>query len=92
MNIFEQIFKSEDDQNCINLQSQSLDTLVFASLNNFKDINEIFPDFVNHLKLYINQFPEKVIGVYENFVLKVDNENNFKTLLNCYPPLMLHSN
>ena len=92
LNIFEQIFKSEDDPNCINLQSQSLDTLVFASLNNFKDINEIFADFVNHLKLYINQFPEKVISVYENFVLKVDNENNFKTLLNCYPPLMLHSN
>ena len=38
------------------------------------------------------KFPEKVIDIYENFIPKVENEKNFKILINCFIPLILHNN
>jgi hypothetical protein len=77
LNIFEEIFKLPDD---VNLQKQTLEILEYVSLNNYKEISDIFEQFTNCLKMYKAQFPEKVIDIYENFIPKVENEKNFKIL------------
>ena len=89
LNIFEEIFKLPDD---VNLQKQTLEILEYVSLNNYKEISDIFEQFTNCLKMYKAQFPEKVIDIYENFIPKVENEKNFNILINCFIPLILHNN
>ena len=89
LNIFEEIFKLPDD---VNLQNQTLEILEYVSKNNYDEINDIFEEYSNCLKLYIVQFPEKVIDIYENFIPKVENEKNYKILINSFISLILHSN
>ena len=89
LDIFEEIFKLPDD---INLQKQTLEILEYVSLNNYKEISDIFEQFSDCVKMYKAQFPEKVIDIYENFIPKVENEKNFKILINCFIPLILHNN
>ena len=89
LNIFEEIFKLPDD---VNLQNQTLDILEYVSINNYEEISDIFEQFSKCLKLYLVQFPEKVIDIFENFIPKVENEKNFKILINCFIPLILHNN
>ena len=89
LNIFEEIFKIPDEEN---LQNQTLDLLQYVSINNYEEISGIFEQFSNCLKLYKTNFPEKLIDIYEHFIPKVENEKNFKILINCFMPLIIHSN
>lgn len=89
LGIFEEIFKLPDD---ISLQKQTLEILESVSINNYEQISDIFEEFTNCLKLYIAQFPEKSIDILENFIPKVDNEKNYKILIDCFTNLILHSN
>ena len=89
LEIFKEIFKLPDD---VNLQSQTLEILEYVSKNNYEGVSNIFEQFSNCLKLYIVQFPEKVISIFGNCILKVENEKNYKILINCFVPLFLHSN
>ena len=70
LEIFKEIFKLPDD---VNLQSQTLEILEYVSKNNYEGVSNIFEQFSNCLKLYIVQFPEKVINIFGNFILKVEN-------------------
>ena len=85
LNIFEEIFKLPDD---VNLQNQTLEILEYVSKNNYNEINEIFEEFSNCLKLYIVQFPEKIIDIYENLIPKIENEKNYKILIKCFISLI----
>ena len=89
LDIFEEIFKLPDN---INLQTQTLEIIEHLSKYNYIEISDIFEKFSNCLKLYKTQFPEKVIDIYENFITKVENEKNYKILINCFLPLILHNN
>ena len=89
LNIFEEIFKLPDD---INLQNQTLEILEYVSVNNYDEITDIFEEFSKCLNLYIVQFPEKVIDIFENFILKVENEKNFKILIEYFISFILHNN
>ena len=89
LNIFEEIFKLPDD---VDLLKQTLEILEYVSNNNYEEISDIFEQFSKCLKLYLVQFPERVIDIYENFIPKVENEKNFKILINCFTPLILNNN
>jgi hypothetical protein len=89
LNIFEEIFKLPDE---VKLQKDTLDILEYISLYNYEEISGIFEQFSNCLKLYTVQFPEKVIDIFGNLIPKVENEKNFKILINCFVPMFLHSN
>ena len=88
-NIFSEVFKSQEDNN---LQLQILDILEHVALNNYKQISEIFEQYINCLKLYMDKFPEKVIKILENFISKIENEKNFKILINTFMKLLLNNN
>ena len=89
LNIFEEIFKLPDE---VNLQNQTLEILKYVLINNYEEISSNFEQFSECLKLYRTNFPEKVIDIYENLIPKVENEKNFKILINCFVPLITHSN
>ena len=73
------------------MQNQTLEVLEFVAKNNYEEISSIFEQFSNCLKCYIAQFPEKVVNIFESFVEKVENEKNFKILINCLISFILNS-
>ena len=89
LNLFEEVVKLPELKN---IQKQSLDVLATISKNNFDEISLIFEKFTNCLKAFIPDYPEKIMEILDGFIFKVEDENNFKILLNCYPPFILHKN
>ena len=89
LNIFSEVHEQNNDNN---LQKQILDILEHVALNNYKQISEIFEQYINCLKLYVDKFPEKVNKIMENFITKVENEKNFKILINAFMKFLLNNN
>ena len=89
LNIFTEVFKTQEDNN---LQLQILEILENLSKNHYEKISNIFELYINCMKLYIDKFPEKVNKIFESLILKVENEKNFKILLSCFMSLLLNNN
>ena len=89
LSIFSEVYKSQHDKN---LQMQILEILEHIALNNYEEISTIFEQYIECLKLYVDKFPEKIIIIFESFILKVENEKNFKILINGFISLLLNNN
>ena len=89
LNIFSEVFKNQEDNN---LQMQILEILEHLSLNNYKEINNILELYINCVILYVDKFPEKVSTILESLILKIENENNLKLLINAFMKLILNNN
>ena len=89
LSIFSEVYKSQEDNN---IQMQIMEILESVALNNYEEISGIFEQYISCLKLYVERFPENVNKILESFILKVENEKNFKILINIFMHLLLKNN
>ena len=73
-----------------NIKLQALDTLLLISQNYFSEIINIFANFLSCLKIYISQFPFKIMEILNIISKKLNNENNYRLILKIYIDFLLH--
>ena len=86
LSIFKEVAKMENEES---IQKQILNVLFDIGKNNYNIIKDIFKDFISCLIAYEPQHQEEVREIVENFVKQVEEEKNFKFLLECYKTFIL---
>ena len=81
LSIFKEVIKTENEES---IQKQILKVLFNIGKNNYNAIKDIFKDFISCLMAYEPQHQEEVMEIVENFVEQVEEEKNYKTLLDFY--------
>ena len=73
-----------------NMKIQVLDIFILISEQNFREINSVFNNFVSFLKLYIPSYPYKIMKIMNIIFKKINNENNYKSLIKLYLNLIIN--
>ena len=89
LTIFTEVSKMNNAQN---IQNQIISVLSNISENNYNVIKDIFKDFTSCLISFIPFYQEQIIKIIDNFSNQVEEENNYKILLQCYIPFILENN
>ena len=89
LSIFKDVAKMNDEES---IQKQVLDALCNIAKNNYYEIKDIFEDFTSCLILLVPKYQEKIMEVIESFSNQVEEENNYKILLECYKPFIIDNN
>ena len=89
LSIFKEVAKMKTEDN---IQKQIIDVLSNIAKNNYNEIKDIFQNFSSCIVLLVPQYPEQIMEIIENLANQVDDENNYKILLECYQPFLLDNN
>ena len=89
LNIFIEVSKMNNEES---LQKQVINVLTNISENDYYVIKDIFKDFTACLISFIPFYQEEIMKIIENFSNQVEEENNYKILLQCYEPFILENN